>query len=350
MKRSILCAAVLSLVACQAPPPPKKESAPIVASPPKERPDAPIAEPQAVSAIDLRTLPDTEAKTALSLDQWKLVSDPSQKDTLYQIAFGNGTYVAIGDNQTILISTNSIVWERQVIENLDGAQQIAFGAGRFILRSKKATYQSSDGQTWSLVEKAPGKGSHLQFVNNQFTQVSDNTFYTSADGLAWVEHPAQLREGLSTFGAGVHVLVDFYKDKEGATEQLFSYTSREGKTWEKTVSDAGSSLVTGLLYAKGLFLLLQSDGLLLTSVEGKAWSKGERLSDKGIFGNLIECRDRFLVSTNSAEGGALAFSSPDAKAWTKHSFGFTKGINDLVCGEGVVVGVGVDGVIFIAKL
>lgn len=351
MKRSILFSVALSLVACgETPAPPQKAPTPPVKTTPKEMSGPPTPGTQA--AVDLRKLPDTEAKNPLSLDQWKLVSDPSQKETLYGIAYGNGTYVAIGNGETILASTDSIVWERQTIEKLDGAQQIAFGAGKFILRSRSATYQSTDGKAWAEVEKAPRDGVYLDFVNNEFTQVSfGNRFYTSKDGLAWVENVAEgLREGLSTYGAGVYVMADFYKETEDGKEQLYSFTSPDGKAWAQQASDAGSGMVTGLLYAKELFLLVQGDGQLLTSADGKAWSKGERLQGKGVFGHPVFCNDRFLLIAGAANVGANVFSSPDAKTWTKHAFDFPKGVNGLVCGDGVVVAVGIDGAIFIAKL
>jgi hypothetical protein len=343
MKRFMFFSIALSLAACgEKPAPTKKDPASTVEAPKK-------ADPQ-TAMENLRKLPNTEAKVTLSLNQWKQVNDPSQKETLHGIAFGNGVYVAIGEKETILTSADSIVWEQQTIEKLDSAQQIAFGAGTFILRSRDATYRSTDGKAWSVIKEAP-LGSRLRFLNGQFTQVLfGNRFFTSPDGLVWKEHTFNgLPEALTAYGAGVFVVADFFQEEEDSPLRFSSFTSKDGEVWESSTSDVVSHVVTGLLYAKGLFLLVQGDGQLVVSSDGKAWSKGEKLVDKRVFGDPIYCGERFVVSASSATEGAAIFSSPDAKTWTKHTFEFAKGLNDLTCGDGVIVGVGIEGAIFIAR-
>jgi hypothetical protein len=298
--------------------------------------------------IDLKSV---EAPVALSLDRWKQVNDPSQTETLYDIAFGNNTYVAIGNNNTILASRDSVLWERQTIEGINGAQQITFGAGTFVLTSRDQTYLSTDGKLWKpATEKGPSAAASLQFATGVFLQSYMKALYTSTDGQTWKENPFDdLRAGLVAYGAGQFIVADFFAALADEPEALHVLLSKDATSWEAASSNEVKGVVTGLIFAKEKFILLQGDGQLLTSADAKTWSKGPKIEGKGTFGALTQCADKLVLASTAPEG-ATVYSSQDASAWTTHGFAFPKGINQLACGDGALVAVGVDGAIFIAKI
>jgi hypothetical protein len=300
------------------------------------------------------TAPIVEAPKALSLDQWKQVNDPAQKETLYDVAFGDNTYVAIGNENTILTSSDSVLWEKQTIEGLDGAQQIAFGNNTFVLTSRDQTYLSPDGRSWKpATEKGPIAATSLGLFHGVFAQTYMRAFFTSPDGQTWKKSEFEdMRAGLIAYGAGQFVVADFYEDSVDSPPTLHLLISKDAASWEAVSSDVAKGLSTSFLFEQDKFILLQGDGQLLTSPDARTWSKGAKLesSKSGrVFGSLTYCKDRFIVA-NSLADGATVYSSPDAVTWTTHSFAFEKGVNRFACGEGALIAVGVDGSIWIAKI
>jgi len=72
------------------------------------------------------------------------------KANLYGIAFGNGTYVSVGDNGTVLTSPDGVIWKRRA----GGASELllsslAFGNGTFVALGDSGTVlTSTDAVHW----------------------------------------------------------------------------------------------------------------------------------------------------------------------------------------------------------
>lgn len=82
------------------------------------------------------------------------VKPSNTTSSLNAVAFGNGLFVAVGDNGTILTSPDGQVWTPRASGTTDRLPAIAFGNGRFVAtranRSMPAI-TSTDGLNWSTV-------------------------------------------------------------------------------------------------------------------------------------------------------------------------------------------------------
>src|SRR5690349_18933610 len=72
-------------------------------------------------------------------------------EVLHAVACGNGVFVAVGDNATILNSADGRVWtagpQPQTVERFQG---VTFGGGEFVAVSGTEFWSSTDGLNWTL--------------------------------------------------------------------------------------------------------------------------------------------------------------------------------------------------------
>src|SRR5689334_23004953 len=73
--------------------------------------------------------------------------------------------------------------------------------------------------------------------------------------------------------------------------------------------------LVGVAAGSGLFVALDSSGLVLLSTNGVAWEQ-HRLSSDGIPESITYGNGRFLIAALSRNGnGLLAYVSPDGRDW-----------------------------------
>jgi hypothetical protein len=145
----------------------------------------------------------------------------SNSNFIRDIAYGNGVYVVVGAQNVytskIYYSTNLSSWTEASHPSLiHGYQRVCFGNGVFVAAGNNnggtGNYvaYSTDGITWNSTS-VPNRATFLSFVNGQFVAFGSNmeTIYTSTNGSTW----STISTGLGTFptrcdivyGAGVYV-------------------------------------------------------------------------------------------------------------------------------------------------
>lgn len=101
---------------------------------------------------------------------WTIKSSGTYK-TLKSIAFGNKTFVAVGELGTVLTSKNGVTWDIKTLPSLSWLNGVAYGNGRFVAvgdaTNNARIYTSKDnGVTWSLtLNKAYFTPSNLYSVS-----------------------------------------------------------------------------------------------------------------------------------------------------------------------------------------
>ena len=66
------------------------------------------------------------------------------------IAYGNGTFVAVGYGSLVATSADGSHWSQQSLGANDGLFGVTFGGGAFVAVSTVGTaYKSTDGKTWT---------------------------------------------------------------------------------------------------------------------------------------------------------------------------------------------------------
>ncbi len=108
-----------------------------------------------------------------------------------------------------------------------------------------------------------------------------------------------------------------------------------------TPRDSGTtSTLRGVAYANGLWVVVGSNGTILTSTNGTSWtsqSSGTTSTLRGVaYGNGLW----IVVGTNG-----VIRTSPDGISWTSSTSGTTKNLHEIVYAEGLWVVMGENGMI-----
>jgi hypothetical protein len=205
---------------------------------------------------------------------------PTNKD-LYAIACGNGRFVAVGQNGTIIASTDGINWSLAASGG-HSLNSIAWGNNRFVaVGDSCGTMTSEDGANWSsytLLPTGSWKGemwSIITFGNNQF-----------------------VASGCTLFGGSCYTVV---------------FTSSDGLSWKKQSFDQ-SIPVEEIAYGNSTFVGV-GESVAVVSTDGTNWSAFTM--DTGVrINKIIWGGNQFF-----AFGPASAYTSPNGRDWTRRDVG-----------------------------
>ena len=285
-----------------------------------------------------------------------------ESDVLGQlnVVYGNGTFVAVGNHRTILISkdgtnwlnrsvtiTNTIVGINFTTQNytVDGdslalvfpkdasskmdVQQngfrhlassnegsftdmiqfrsrfaaIGFGNNMFVILGDSGEILiSPDGESWRSVN-APISASFRGIVwsGDKFVAVGDaGIILTSTDGVKWTSRNSGTDKSLRSiaFGNGVFVTVG------GDIDNSVILTSSDGIIWTPNVDNFGCSIVA-VFFGQAGFVVSAGEGyqLIMASPDGKGWKTISRLPDGYNFtayGNgMYVSVDSYFIKTSS---------------------------------------------------
>jgi hypothetical protein len=117
----------------------------------------------------------------------------SQVQTLYDVAYGAGNFVAVDGAGNFYSSSDGFVWTPAA--NSRAGHEISFCNGLFFVPAGAGTnLVSSDGLNWSLVTNSTGSAfGHVVYAGGVFVAQSSVNVFSSSDGTNWVQrnfHPA----------------------------------------------------------------------------------------------------------------------------------------------------------------
>src|SRR6266536_823707 len=256
------------------------------------------------------------------LESWTWRNPLPQGNPLTDVAFGNGTYVAVGPPSMVVTSTDGFHWLSQglptpvddILDAVTYADVLFVGVGR-----TGSILTSADGKSWTNRSLNPfhhfsavAYGNHRFVAVGQKTLESTQNFVTSEDGVAWSAGTIDVTAPLTgvTFGDGLFVAVGSDPFGLGAFA-----TSPDGLTW--TARDTPA--LTSVAYGNGRFVGVggtdQGGPTVMVSTNGLDWVpqtvSGTR---KAIaFGNGV-----FVATDGSFD--TRAHVSPDGVTWQTHPF------------------------------
>ncbi len=232
---------------------------------------------------------------------------------MYDVTYGNGTFVAVGwdwfAGGNLYSSTNAVDWEAHQ-SSIGNVLSVAFGRGLFV---------------------AVGDG---VLLNSSFT--TNRNIYTSPDGVTWTAQSSGApRDDVRSlvdvaYGASRFVAID--------NTGLF-YASTSGTTWTRYLtSNTNSNVPTfpSISYCNDRFIALHITGTNLVSTNGLFWTVLEKNITNAFQRVVYDCGRYVALS------GSQVFTSLDATNWIRRNLAPPSGatLRDLSFGQSNIVVVG----------
>lgn len=310
----------------------------------------------------------TESTILVSADglEWtaarqRLEASPSGTPTLNGVAFGDGKFVAVGDQGTILTSTDGENWTPRKSGTTDWLPGVTYVNGRFVTFGSGGMLTSTDGTDWipwaatmqrlALAGAVFGNGRYV-VVGTRRHCVNCTTaaaILTSEDGTNWVQPGYGVKENLEdvTYGNGLFVAV-------GWNAAILS--SPDGANWiiRKLGTDTSKyhAPLYPVVYRDGRFIAISMGGTNLTSVDGVNWTEdGSATPDHradASYGNgifvAVDRKDR-----PDDPGTGMILTSKDGAEWTARKTPIPNPVIDVVYGNGQFVALATEGEILTSK-
>jgi PKD repeat protein len=194
---------------------------------------------------------------------------------------------------------------------------LTYGNGLFVAVGDNGSIQTSpDGKTWT-----PGTGTTSTFDDvlwsgSQFLAVGcSGALATSLDGVTWTPRsafPSNLCLRAVAWNGTRYVAVG-YSSTINAPGQI--WTSRDGLNWFFQTSTSANQLLSDILWNGSRFVAVGHSGITLTSVDGIIWSSKYIGSSVRLSGIAWD-GSQFVVTSTSAN---LLYTSPDGESWTMHT-------------------------------
>ncbi|RLA17397.1 MAG: hypothetical protein DRQ56_09265, partial [Gammaproteobacteria bacterium] len=239
-------------------------------------------------------------------------------DDTRAIAYGNGSFVIVGDTGLIYSSEDGISWQQhggnkiQVLER--GA--IIFAEGRFVYtRPGSSIHSSYDGLQLdhsTLVLGTNDSFHDILYNGSLYIAVtSDGAIYSSDDALVWTERlPEEDATGFYAVASGGGRFVAV-----GQSGTVF--TSTDGLNWSDAASAViGTKTLTSVTHGSQGFVAVGYSGALFTSSDGLVWTAATSGTSSSL-NRVVYGHGKYVaVGDNGTH-----ISSSDALNWTNTDTG-----------------------------
>lgn len=224
---------------------------------------------------------------------WTNRSVSSSFRYMYDFAYGNGIYVATGQNESVqgagqpikmFYSTDGINWSlTNTIPGWANQWVVTFGNNKFVAAKggscgTNCISYSSDGINWTLATTPSlGSGPIINFTDIIYT---GSTFYavsgggaviTSTDGISWTYQTTI--SGISTWTDYVNELAFGNSTVVGVGPNGRINTSTSPATWTKrTGNPSGNITLNDISFGQSNFVAVSGQGNIMRSSDGITWS------------------------------------------------------------------------------
>ena len=248
------------------------------------------------------------------LDTWVWRNPLPTGNTLHTVAYGNGSFVAVGDAGAVLVSTDATNWTLRSVPTGNSLAAITYGNGKFVAVGNAALYSSSatiivstDATNWISPFPAANNALYaVAFGNGTFVAVGhDETIVTSTDGTNWVkrrEMPSGLRLAGVAYGNGLFMATAYGSGVVLVSSDAVNWVARP---------PFGSSF-RSIAFGNGVFLARNDEWNLVTSTDGLAWSISPLVTYAPIF---TFDSARFVLFSSGGGGWNAAYTSADGLNW-----------------------------------
>jgi hypothetical protein len=286
--------------------------------------------------------------TMLTVSDWTLGNTGTTND-LHGLAWSGSTFVAMGDVNTVLRSTDGIQWTAQTPGKYGHYFGVEWLGSHFTGTGSGGSISTSpDGETWAQQEYInfiSSPFSDVAWSGTQYVVVGGTNIITSADEVNWTTSltiPQWDLHGVAWSGSMFVIVGD----------SGLIYTSPDGSAWTQRQSGTAESL-WDVIWSGTQYVACGAAGTILTSPDGITWTS----QASGISGYLYRlswsgtqyAAVGWTWVGSSGQGAIL--TSPDGVTWTQ-IFGMTKPylqtLRDVVWMGNRLVAVGYGGTVLVS--
>jgi hypothetical protein len=257
-------------------------------------------------------------------------------NSLTSIAYGNGSFVIVGFQGTVLHSYTGLSWSKQFgVPTTLFLNSVTYGAGIFIaISSVGDVIQSADGMGWTSQPSLGGYPSQVAHLNNRFI-IMDETMWSSVDGTNWGNTWVNPAPDAVTFVDGFYVGVGL-----GGRVQV----STNGTNWSSVTAYQSSDDLKGIAFGNGVYVTVGNMGVIRASINRTNWAFSSRALSNGgtlygveyINGEFVAVGEGRVGAGGSGETAPVLFSGPSTY-WYRRNTGSFSTIWDVTYGQGLYV-------------
>ena len=230
------------------------------------------------------------------ITDWNNSTDESIVNTYIAAAYGDSVFVAITGGSNYLYSEDGINWVEKTFSQSDWAD-ITYGNGRFVaVGQSDFVITSTDGDYWSY-HSVEGNWNSITYGNGLFVAVGEYQTMTSTDGVEWtITDDDTYTDWLAVaFGSGVFVAVGPYEE-----DLMYSSNGSDWTHLDLAISDGFEDIS----YGNDVFVAVSNNGFVLTSSNGSDWDQYSIPS--GYWNSISYGGGEFLIV-----GDVYAFDNPE---------------------------------------
>jgi len=255
----------------------------------------------------------------------------SQTREIYSVAWGNGKFVAVGEN-LVAYSADGKKWTRVANTERYIFCSVAWGNGKFVTSTDDNYWRimySFDGEIWRMVYDDAGKGDYQSGLvwKRFFGRGGDYNYqlirYTTVSwgNGRWVMYNPSYGMGYSTDGE-IWTWITGQRSRFGSINAVVCgsgkwvavgnsgqmFYSVDGQIWTSINSPFGLTSILSVTYGNGKWVAIGAapNPLIYYSNDGKTWIQVPLDDDfdelfyvsdrKVIFGNIVFCGNKFFIS------------------------------------------------------
>lgn len=278
------------------------------------------------------------------LDIWHVRTSGTGAN-LNAVTYGTGTFVAVGQSGTILISSDGTNWTQSVSGANTNLYGVAWGADRFVAVGDGTILASSNTVNWAQ-ETCPTTQNlkAVKWLDGRFLVVGGNgTVLDSTDGQSWTPRNSGTAYGLRSLSHGNGV---FCFGAESTSNTGLISTSPDGITWSNQLG-SGFFTLYDMAFGQDRFVALSVRGRTQLSTDGTVWTTGQAGDADYLFG-ITFAQGIFVAVGGPYSGGAQKIvTSADGINWQQRPIntGYSPSLQSVAYGNGSFVAVGGKGLI-----
>ncbi len=272
---------------------------------------------------------------------------------LTSITYGNGMFVAAGDDGTIVTSADGETWDIQNSGTSNYLAGTAWLGGKFWCVGNSVILNSADGVNWSNPNTGSSfTGRNIGYNGSRYVITSSSSVrYSDDDGATW--NLINLGAIFGWSDPAYRMMYDIVWD--GSQFVVIGdygtvVTSPNGIDWTEQTSPTDAHL-KAIVYDGSIFVAVGKDGAIITSPNGTAWTQrtsgtGSQLLD------IIWDGSQFVAVGNPSTAGEsiCVLTSPDGVTWTKHDDDFRASFAGVAWnGSDTLAAVGFNGTIAVSS-